>query len=100
MAQLSLCPQFETNLISNPKVIGALLQLKSAKAHGKNYIKIVPLLGLYDNGSPYICVILSRLKVIFILTSKFYQTEYYLSDKKLIRHNSKTIAFPWRRLFR
>ena len=40
MASLSLCPQFETNLISNRKVIELLLQLKSAKTHGKNYIKV------------------------------------------------------------
>ena len=38
MASLSLSPQFETNAISNGK------QLKSAKAHGKNYIKVTPLL--------------------------------------------------------
>ena len=42
MASLSLHPQFETNLISNRKVIELLLQLKSAKAHGKNYIKVKP----------------------------------------------------------
>ena len=42
MASLSLYPQFETNLMSNPKVIKLLLQLKSAKAHGKNYIKVKP----------------------------------------------------------
>ena len=39
MASLSLCPQFETNLMSNGKV---LLQLKSAKSDGKNYIKVKP----------------------------------------------------------
>ena len=44
MASLSLCPQFETSLMSNRKVIEFLLQLKSAKAHGKNYIKVRPLL--------------------------------------------------------
>ena len=42
MASLSLYPQFETNLMSNRKVIELLLQLKSAKAHGKNYIKARP----------------------------------------------------------
>ena len=42
MASLSLYRQFETNLISNGKVIELVLQLKSAKAHGKNYIKIKP----------------------------------------------------------
>ena len=42
MASLSLYPQFETNLMSNQKVIVLLLQLKSAKAHGKNYIKVKP----------------------------------------------------------
>ena len=42
MALLSLYPQFETNLMSNRKVIELLLQLKSAKAHGKNHIKIKP----------------------------------------------------------
>ena len=40
MASLCLCPQFETNLMSNRKVIDLLLQLKSAKAHVKNYIKV------------------------------------------------------------
>ena len=39
MASLSLYPQFETNLMSNRKVIELLLQVKSAKAHGKSYIK-------------------------------------------------------------
>ena len=40
MALPSLYPQFETNLMSNRKVIKLLLQLKSAKAHGKNYIRV------------------------------------------------------------
>ena len=40
MASLSLYPQFETNLMSNHKVIELLLQLKSAKAHGKIYKKV------------------------------------------------------------
>ena len=39
MASLSLCPQFE---MLNRKVIELLLQLKSAKARGKNYIKVKP----------------------------------------------------------
>ena len=42
MALLSLCLQFETDLISNRKVIELLLQLKSANAHGKKYIKAKP----------------------------------------------------------
>ena len=42
MASLSLYPQFETNLMSDRKVIELLLQFKSAKAHGKNYIKVKP----------------------------------------------------------
>ena len=40
MASLSLYSQFETNLMSNRKVIELLLQLKTAKTHGKNYIKV------------------------------------------------------------
>ena len=40
MVSLSLYPQFETNLMSNRNVIELLLQLKSAKEHGKNYIKV------------------------------------------------------------
>ena len=40
MASLSLYSQFETNLMSNRKVIELPLQLKSAKDHGKNYIKV------------------------------------------------------------
>ena len=42
MAALTLCPQFETDPMSNRKVIELLLQLKSAKAHGKNYINVKP----------------------------------------------------------
>ena len=42
MASLSVCPQFETNFMSNRKVIELLLQLKSAKIYGKNYIKVRP----------------------------------------------------------
>ena len=42
MALLSLYLQFETNLMSNRKVIEFLLQLKNAKAHGKNYINVRP----------------------------------------------------------
>ena len=42
MASLNLYPQFKTNLMSNRKVIELVLQLKSAKAHGKNYIKVKP----------------------------------------------------------
>ena len=42
MTSLSLYPQFETNLMSNRKAIELLLQLKSAKAHGKSYIKVKP----------------------------------------------------------
>ena len=42
MTSLSLYPQFETNLTSNRKAIELLLQLKSAKAHGKSYIKVKP----------------------------------------------------------
>ena len=40
MASLSLYPQSETSLMSNRKVIELLLQLKSAKAHGKNCKKV------------------------------------------------------------
>ena len=40
MASLSLYPQSETNMMSNRNVIELLLQLKSAKAHGKYYTKI------------------------------------------------------------
>ena len=42
MASLSLYSQFETNLTSNRKAIELLLQLKSAKTHCKNYIKLRP----------------------------------------------------------
>ena len=40
MTSLSLYAQFETNLTSNRNVIELLLQLKSAKARSKNYIKV------------------------------------------------------------
>ena len=42
MASLNLYREFETNLISNRKVIKLLLQLKSAKDHGKNYTNVTP----------------------------------------------------------
>ena len=41
-ASLSLYSQFEINLMSNRKVIELYLQLKSARDHGKNYIKVRP----------------------------------------------------------
>ena len=44
MASLSLYPQLETNLMSTGKDIELLLQLKSTKADGKNYIKVKPYL--------------------------------------------------------
>ena len=47
MASLSLHSQFEANLMSNRKVIELFLQLKSAKVHGKNYIKVRPHLVLH-----------------------------------------------------
>ena len=42
MASQSLYPQFETNLMSNRDVIELILQLKSAKVHGKNHINVKP----------------------------------------------------------
>ena len=49
MASLSLSSQFETNFMSNRKVIELLLQLKSAKAHDKNYIKVkLPWSGIFS----------------------------------------------------
>ena len=44
MASLSLSSQFEIDAVSNGKVTELLLQLKSAKAHGKNSVKVTPLL--------------------------------------------------------
>ena len=44
MASLSFYSQFETNLMSNRKVIELLLQLKSTEVHDKNYIKVKPQL--------------------------------------------------------
>ena len=42
MVSLSLYSQFETNLMSNRNITQLLIQLKSAKTHGKNYIKVKP----------------------------------------------------------
>ena len=42
MASLSPYPLFETNLMSIRNVIALLLQLKSAKADGKNCTKVRP----------------------------------------------------------
>ena len=44
MASLNPYLQFETNLVSNRKVIELLLQLQGAKAHGKKCIKVKPYL--------------------------------------------------------
>ena len=41
MASVSFYAQFETNLMSIRNVIELLLQLKNAKAHGKNYTKVI-----------------------------------------------------------
>ena len=45
MALRSLCSEFETNLMSYRKIIELVLQLKSAKAHGKNYMNVLTLPG-------------------------------------------------------
>ena len=42
MASLSPYPQFETNFMPDRTVVELLLQSKSAKAHGKSYIKVKP----------------------------------------------------------
>ena len=42
MVSLNFYTQFETNLMSDRKVVELFLQLKSAKSHGKNYIKVKP----------------------------------------------------------
>ena len=47
MTALSLCPQFETNLTSNWKVIEVLLSLKIPRTHGKNYVKVVQFIVRY-----------------------------------------------------
>ena len=47
MAPLCLSAQFETNLMSNRKVIELLLQLKSTKVHRTNYIEVKPHLVHY-----------------------------------------------------
>ena len=44
MALLSLYPQFETNLMSNRKILEFLLQLKSAEVQGKKSITARKLL--------------------------------------------------------
>ena len=64
MASLSLYLQFETNLMSNHKVIELLLQLKSAKAHGKNYIKVKPHLVRHPGPLSSITVLLPRIRAL------------------------------------
>ena len=61
MASLSLYPQFETNLMSNRKVIELLLNLKSAEAHGKNYIKVEPHLVCHLLGNHLLICYLQRV---------------------------------------
>ena len=38
MASLNLCPQFENNFMSYPRVIELLLQFKGTKPHGNSVI--------------------------------------------------------------
>ena len=47
MASLNFYSEFETNLMSYRRVIVLLSQVKTAKAHGKNYIKVKPHLVRY-----------------------------------------------------
>ena len=63
MTSLNLSPQFETNRMSNRKVIELLVQLKSAKAHGKNYIKVKPHLvrHLLRNCLFIFCILLHKI---------------------------------------
>ena len=66
MASLSLYPQFETNLISNRNVIEVLLQLKSAKAHGKNYIKVKAICAItlqIQSSTLYYCFLSHRMTI-------------------------------------
>ena len=65
MASQSLYPQLETNLISNRKVIELLLQLKSAKAHGKNYIKVRPPLVAIFSVIVYLLETFQKISIIF-----------------------------------
>ena len=90
MASLSLCLQFETNLRSNRKIIEILLQLKSAKAHGKIYKKsnhtcsIIFCIIFYPGGTLELFdKYVQSIKLIFELTfQKADGTPYEPSDKK------------------
>ena len=65
MASPSLSPESKTNLMSNRKVIELVLQLKSAKAHSKNYIKVKPHLVRFFCVIVYSDHLKSMLQVLF-----------------------------------
>ena len=69
MISHSLYSQFETNLMSNRKVIELILQLKNAKAHGKNYIKVKPHLVRHLLRNRLLCY--GRRKREIIASEKF-----------------------------
>ena len=75
MALLSVYPLFEINLMSNRKVIELLLQLKGAKAHGKNYIKVKPHLAghLLRNHLYKLCYVEvpNRSKLLILVTETY-----------------------------
>ena len=85
MVSLSLYAQFETNLMSNRKVIELLLQLMSSKAHGKNYIKVKPHLVrhlLRDR----LLYFVHLLRVHFIFPRHFFTLKGVIDDViKLLR---------------
>ena len=85
MVSLSLYPQFETNLMSNRKVIRLLLQLKSARAHGKNYVKVKPPLVRHPLRNRLLIITVDSRQLAEIclmhLTSDFNNEELYLTDK-------------------
>ena len=65
MASLSLYLQFETNLMSNRKVIELLLQLKSAKDRGKIYIKVRPPVVRHLVGVIVYCMCLNKVGLLW-----------------------------------
>ena len=101
MPSPSLCPEFETYLISNRKVIELVLQLKSAKAHSKNYIKVKPPLfrHLYRNRL-LSCVIKFELHLsstsIRWLTTVTEKQNIHSTNKNI--HSNITIMFILRAL--
>ena len=87
MARIESATSIETNLMSNRKVIELLLQLKSARAHGKNYIKVKPHVVYHLLGNHLLLCLCKRLndyQVIFVTKTKQNNSQSDLTSMQVL----------------